>query len=337
MSRTEGPSPRTVLITGATGALGPAVIRAFTAAGCNVRTLSRHAPRTDSLAASYPHVAADITDLTALARAMTGVDAVVHMAALLHVHPGADHLPEYHRVNVEGTSAVVEAARRCAVRRIVYLSSIAVYGGGRDFVDEETEPKPETEYASTKLLAERLVVPATSADGSPLGVILRLGAVYGPSVKGNYERLVRALARGRFVPVGRGTNRRTLVFENDVGTAVVAAASHPAAAGQVFNVTDGQVHTVTAITGAISRALGRHPPRLSIPLGIARAFVACIQPPFRLAGWPPPITTATLEKYTEDVAVRGQRIREAVGFEPRWPLEDGWRRTIDQMRSEGRL
>jgi UDP-glucose 4-epimerase len=338
MTGTEGASPGTVLITGATGALGPGVIRAFASTGWHIRTLSRHTPRAGTAAAAYPHVAADITDREAVERAVSGATAVVHMAALLHVlDPKADLLPEYRRVNIDGTSVVLDAARRSGVRRVVFISSIAVYGASLDFTDEQAEPRPETPYASTKLEAEGLVCRATSADGSPLGVVLRLGAVYGPSIKGNYERLVWSLARGWFVPVGNGTNRRTLVFEDDAAEAIVLAASHALAAGRYFNVTDGQVHTVAAITGAICRALGRRPPRLSVPLGVARALVACNQVAFRLARRRPPITPATLEKYAEDVAVRGERIREALGFEPSWSLEDGWRRTIEQMRDEGRL
>jgi nucleoside-diphosphate-sugar epimerase len=85
------------------------------------------------------------------------------------------------------------------------------------------------------VLPNRLVLNARSADGQPLGTVLRLGAVYGSRIKGNYERLTRALARNRFIPIGKGLNRRTLVYDKDVGRAAALAVSHPAAAGRVFN------------------------------------------------------------------------------------------------------
>src|SRR5215207_2058663 len=124
------PSPgRTVLITGATGALGPAVIRAFRADRWRIRTLSRTPPAPRTPAADHQHVAADIEDLAALRRAMAGADAVVHMAALLHVFNRTSSLSaEYRRVNVQGTSAVMAAARDSSVPQVVVLSSIAVYG-----------------------------------------------------------------------------------------------------------------------------------------------------------------------------------------------------------------
>ena len=82
------------------------------------------------------------------------------------------------------------------------------------------------------------------ADGQPLGAVLCLGAVYGSRIKGNYERLTHAMARNRFIPIGNGLNRRMLVYDKDVGRAAVLAVSHPAAAGRVFNVTDGEFHTL---------------------------------------------------------------------------------------------
>ena len=85
---------------------------------------------------------------------------------------------------------------------------------------------------------------AKRKDGQLLDTMLRLGAVYGSRIKGNYERLLRALARNRFIPIGNGLNRRTLVYDKDVGRAAVLAVSHPAAAGRVFNVTDGEFHTL---------------------------------------------------------------------------------------------
>jgi nucleoside-diphosphate-sugar epimerase len=332
------PDRKVVLITGATGALGPAVVRAFLSAGWDVRTLSRSPQAAGALAATVPHLSVDITDQQALERAMHDVDVVVHMAALLHVAdppPRLEH--EYQRVNVHGTATVMAAAQACSVRRVVALSSICVYGAQSGLLDENSAPAPDTMYAVSKLHAEHEVLGARAATGEPLAVVLRLAAVYGPGIKGNYRRLVEDLARGRFVPVGHGSNRRTLVFEEDVARAIVLASTHPSAPGQIFNVTDGEFHTVTEITAAIAVALGRRPPRLSIPLSLARAGISSIEALARLFVRTPPVTTATLDKYTEDVAVSGERFKRLLGFEPEWTLTRGWQETIVRMKEEGRL
>jgi nucleoside-diphosphate-sugar epimerase len=167
------------------------------------------------------------------------VDAVVHMAALLHIiNPPPAMCEKYERVNVGGTATVVEAAMKVGVKRVVLFSTIAVYGASEGGVLNEMSPThPDTFYAQTKLSAEQIVLNARGADGQPLGTVLRLGAVYGSRIKGNYERLTHALARHRFIPIGSGLNRRTLIYDKDVGHAAVLAVSHPAAAGRAFNVT----------------------------------------------------------------------------------------------------
>jgi UDP-glucose 4-epimerase len=283
-------------------------------------------------------VAADIEDFPALCRAMNGVDAVVHMAALLHVFDRSSSLTgEYRRVNVQGTSAVMAAARERSVPQVVALSSIAVYGTQTQMVDEGTAPAPDSQYGISKLEAEAEALRVVSPGGKPLAAVLRLAAVYGPSVKGNYERLVRALARGRFVQVGDGTNARTLVFEDDAAQAILLAASRPDAKGTTFNVTDGSIHEVREIISAISAALGRRPPRLAVPAGLAVGGARSLEQAFKFVGRRPPVTRETLDKYLEHVAVSGRRMQDVLGFQPRWTLAEGWRHTVEQLRREGRL
>ena len=180
-----------VLVTGASGALGPPVLRAFAEAGWSVRSLSRSKPLPPGGSAVH-HVQGDVRDEEKVRQAVRDVDVVVHMAALLHVTDETqERAAEYRDVNIRGTEVVVRAARDAGVSRVVLTSSIAVYGPQDGSVNEETGPKPDTLYASTKYQAEEVVL------NSRTGVVLRLGAVYGPTVKGNYERLVRSLALGR--------------------------------------------------------------------------------------------------------------------------------------------
>ncbi len=131
---------------------------------------------------------------------MQGIDAVIHLAALLHiVNPPPSLQPEYERINVGGTATVVEAARQAGVGRMVFFSTIAVYGdsaGG--ILTEDSPPRPDSFYAQTKLAAERIVLAAKRADGRPLGTVLRLGAVYGSRIKGNYRRLLHCPCPGPF-------------------------------------------------------------------------------------------------------------------------------------------
>ncbi|NLA41657.1 MAG: NAD-dependent epimerase/dehydratase family protein [Smithella sp.] len=326
-----------VLVTGATGAVGPRVVAALLEAGHRVRTLSLDAPPGDAWPVGVEALPGDITDPEAVAAAMAGVEGVIHLAALLHiVNPSPELKPRYERINVGGTAAVVEAACRAGVERVVFFSTIAVYGpsdGG--VLTEESPLRPDSFYAQTKVEAERIVLAAKRADGESLGTVLRLGAVYGARIKGNYRRLLLALAHGRFIPIGSGTNRRTLVYDRDVAQAALVALRHPATAGGVFNITDGQYHAMEAIIATLSAVLGRRPPRLALPTGPVRVLAGVIEDIGRHLGRNAPIVRATIDKYTEDIAVDGRKFRIQTGFVPRYDLVTGWRETTNEMRRYG--
>jgi len=323
-----------ILVTGATGAVGPQVVKTLDEAGYHIRTLSLDPPPAGIWPEGIESKLGDVTNPMDVQSAMRGVDAVVHLAALLHiVNPPSDLRQKYEKVNVGGTTAVVEAAVRADVRRILYFSTIAVYGDSRGWVlNEETPPSPNTFYEKTKLGAERIVLDAKQSSGSPVGTVLRLGAVYGSRIKGNYERLTQALAHHRFLPIGNGLNRRTLIYDKDVARAALLAVSHPAAAGRVFNVTDGSFHTLNEIIESICIALGRKPPRLSLPSGIVRSVASAVERGVGLFGLKAPVTPAMVDKYTEDIAVDGRLIQKELGFVPQYDLQTGWNETISEMR-----
>ncbi len=335
----SGKNPILVLVTGATGAVGPRVVSALHEAGHRVRTLSLDAPPPGAWPPGVEARLGDVTDPDTVQAAMEGVGGVIHLAALLHiVNPPTELRPRYGRINVGGTENVVTAALRAGVTRLVFFSTIAVYGPSAGVVLTEDSPlRPDSFYAQTKVEAERIVLAARRADGTPMGTVLRLGAVYGARIKGNYRRLLLALARGRFLPIGPGTNRRTLVYDQDVAQAALIALRHPAAAGQVFNVTDGQFPTMDEIIATLCAALSRRPPRFTLPAGPVRALAGLIEDGARLLGRTAPIARATIDKYTEDVAVDGTRFCTQTGFSPNYGLAAGWRETVAEMRRLGEL
>ena len=324
-----------VLLTGATGAVGPLVVKAFHDAGYSIRTLSIDPPPAGIWPDDVEARVGDVTDVAAVRAAMDGVDAVVHMAALLHiVNPPPEMREKYVRVNVGGTEAVVDAAIKAGVQRVVLFSTIAVYGasGGR-VLDEMSPTCPDTFYGQTKLDAEQVVLKARRADGAPLGTVLRFGAIYGSRIKGNYERLTNALSRNRFIPVGDGLNRRTLIYDKDVGRAVVQVVSHPAAAGRLYNVTDGGFYSMNEIIEAICLALGRKPPLFSLPAGPMRMVAGLIAKGTGVLGRKAPITRETVDKYTEDIAVDGSLFQKEIGFVPQFDLKAGWRDAVKERDS----
>lgn len=308
------------LVTGVSGVLGSVLVRHLLRAGWMVRGACRRPPQVEGV----EPIPADILDTDAMRRGARGVDVVFHLAAAVDTLSRRDD-ELMRRANVEGTMSVARAAREEGVGRLVYFSTTAVYGSThRSIADERSAPDPESPYARTKLEAEKIVLDDRA------GVVLRVAAVYGPSVPGRYVALAR-LHRGGVLQIV-GTNRRTLVFENDLADAAILAASHSAACGRIFNVTDGTSHSLTAITSAMRAALGRTRPAMRLSADILARQFARLGDPFSHTA-----LVSAVRKVAEDSAVDGAAIQRELGFVPRWDLDAGWRATIAAWRAERRL
>ena len=331
--------PSLVLVTGATGSVGPNLVNRLCEVGYRVRTFSIDEPEGEIFPSNVEVQIGDVTDASAVESALRRVNVVFHLAALLHItNPTKIQKWKFEKVNVMGTKNLVEAAIQVGVKRLVYFSTISVYGQSNGSIINESSPtKPETIYAKTKLSAERLVLKAFNKEGQPLGTVLRLGAVYGVRVKGNYRRLIHSLASKRFFPIGKGENRRTLIYDKDVALAAILAARDPKAAGKIYNVTDGQFHSVNEIITAICLALGRKLPKFYLPLGPVRVGVNLADRIGSLLGISSVRLKSALSKYCEDIAVDGSRIMHELGFRPEYDIWEGWKETIKEMREKGYL
>ena len=313
----------TAFVTGGTGAVGPAVIRRLLAGGAEVRVLTRDpaAP----LPTGVARVVGSLDDADALARGVDGADAVVHLAALLHVvDPPPELAAEYERVNVGGTERLAAAAERAGVARFAFASTVNVYGpsAGRAPWTEADPTAPETPYARTKRDAEDVVADLGG------GVVLRLAAVYGPGMRGNYRQLLGALRRGLRALPGTGQNRRTLVHVEDAAAAFALAAAAPLPS-PLYNLTDGHVWTFDAVVRAMQRAVGRRPGVRYLPAPPVRAAAAAASALAARLGRDVPGASA-VDKITEDVAVDGRRLIEETAYRPAHAdLGAGWATLLD--------
>ncbi len=325
-SASSSASPaRRVLITGASGAVGCAVAKRFSQGGYRVRVLDQ-SPFPVALAGSEPEMfRGDIGDTDLLRAAVEGVDLVVHMAAKLHINnPDPSLRDEYVRVNVEGTRRLVSAAGAAKVPRFIFFSTICVYGASvpPNIFDEGSPINPDSWYAETKYEGERIVL-----QNIP-GVVLRPAAIYGPRMKGNYLRLLGTLRKGYFVGIGRGGNRRTLIFDEDLADAAFIVGEHHKALGRIYNATDGQIHTFADIVQAMCQALGKKPPRWRLPAAPIKAAARLAELCCSAIGRRWPITPALVDKIIEDAAVNGTRLENELSFAPKVNLLDGWRKVV---------
>jgi len=319
--------PPCAFVTGATGVIGPCLVGVLAASGYRVRILSRRPVGPSLLPPGVESFRGDLGDEAALEAALGPATLVFHLAAKLHVaHPTPVELEEQRRTNVEGTRTLARVAARAGVRRLVYFSTINVYGASRAGAlwDEDSPGRPESEYARTKLEAEQIVLSQAPS------VVLRSAAVYGPRMQGNYVKLVTLLRRAPFM-IGDGSNRRTLVYVTDLCAAAKLAAESEASLGRVFNVTDGEVHPFKEIVRAISEAIGEDAPKVWIPERLARRVAGAADLGLSLLGKGSSRAFKTIDKILEDVAVSGLRIQRELGFRPSVDLARGWKLALQEQ------
>jgi UDP-glucose 4-epimerase len=209
-------------------------------------------------------------DKTTWRSALGNCDAVVHLAARVHVmqDTAADPLALYWATNTDATLNLARQAAQAGVRRFVFVSSIKVNGEGRDAAYRESDaPAPEDAYAISKWEAEQGLWRIARETGLEV-VVLRPPLVYGPGVKANFRRLLDTVVRGWPLPLGAIENRRSLLYLGNFVDAIRVCVEHPAAAGQTFLIDDGQPVSTPELVRAVARAMGRPARLLPVPAGM---------------------------------------------------------------------
>lgn len=322
-----------VAVTGATGFVGAAIVAALGEAGASPIAVVRPGKRIprrglpgEECPVRYRAFAAFEED--ELARAFEGARAVVHAASIVHRRG----LPAsaYERFNVEGTRALVAAARRAGVEQIVFLSSVKVYGEEPvGVVDERTPCHPLAAYAETKLRAERVVL-----DEAPLPSALRLAPVYGRGDKGNVRTVVRSIARRVFLLPGDGATQKSLVHVSSVADVALRVLAQRATG--VFVTADEHAPTMRELADTAARALGRPSPRsLPAPLlsGVARAGDAAL----RALGAPPRDLAGLVHKSMLSTVFSPGKAQRELGAPCHVDLEWAIRDEIAWLREDGQL
>ncbi len=323
-----------VLVTGATGFTGGHLARALGARGFTVRTLVRKDSDASRLAtAGFEAVVGDLRDPAAVDRAVDGVQQVYHIAAAFRTAGQPDSY--YRDINVGGTRHVLDAAKRHAVERVIYCSTIGVHGHvGPRPVDETAPFKPGDIYQKTKLEAEQLASSAFD-DGLP-GVIFRPGGIYGPGDL-RFLKLFKPIARRRFVMLGSGEVHYQLIYIDDLIDAIILCGTNENAVGQIYILTGEPVITLNQFVGYIADAVGVPAPRLRLPLWPVKAaahLCEAVCKPLRIA---PPIYPRRVDFFCKERAFKTEKAKRGLGFAPVVHPSDGLRRTADWYVENGYL
>lgn len=302
--------PSRVLVTGATGFVGRAVVDRLVRDGTPVTASVRCDPNTCSGIREVR--VGDLAPEADWSPALEGCDAVVHCAARVHVmnDTATDPLTAYRAANVEGSIALAKQAAAAGVKRFVFISSIKVNGEGTVLgvpYRATDRPAPADPYGISKLEAEE-ALQALSATGAIELVIIRPPLVYGPGVKANFLSMARWIARGVPLPFGGvNANRRSFVALGNLVDLIVTCLQHPGAVGQLFLVSDGEDLSTAELLRRTARALGVPSRLLPVPAALLALGAKAIarqdlwdrlggtlqvdsMPTRQRLGWTPPIT-----------------------------------------------
>ncbi len=326
----------TVLVTGATGFLGTALVTELVKRGEEVRVLARDEQKArQQFGEAVTIITGEITDATEVERAVDGASIIYHLVGRLY-HPSVP-TELYRQTHVEGTRILLAACKgQSQLKRIVHCSTTGVHGAtGTKPAAEDAPFAPTNPYEATKLEAELLALQAYKEDGLPVSVA-RPGLVYGP---GDLHLLgfFASIKKGLFRVIDGGKALLHPIYIDDMTTAFLLCAEKPEAAGRSYNIAGERPVTIRELAAAIARAQGKTLPGGSIPLWLANlaSDIFAITP--GMQGERAPLTRSRVAFLTHSRVYDISRARSELGFAPAVDLEEGMKRTAAWYRKHGYL
>ena len=312
-----------VLVTGANGFVGKTLcgdlhVRGF-ATWAAVRSASSLVEDAEIAAVG------EIDGRTDWNEVLSDVDVVIHLAARVHVmrDDAVDPLSEFRRINTAGTEHLARCAAAAGVRRLVYVSSIKVNGEatreGARFTEADP-PHPQDPYGISKWEAERALHRIAAETGLEI-VVVRPPLVYGAGVKGNFVTMLKVLAKGIPLPLASVHNLRSLVYVENVVDALILCATHPAAAGQTYLVSDGEDVSTPNLLRQLGAAMGRPVRLFPCPSALLKLVASSIG------------KSEQIERLLGSLQVDSGKILRELNWTPPYTLQQGLQKTAEWYRN----
>jgi nucleoside-diphosphate-sugar epimerase len=269
-------------------------------------------------------VVGDINAATNWFSVLYGASVVIHSAARVHImdDKSADPLPEYRKVNVDGTINLALQAATSGIKRFIFISTVKVNGettrqGHAFFADDH--PVPQDPYAVTKLEAEQMLRELSAQTGMEV-VIVRPPLVYGLGVRANFAAMMSLLSRGIPLPLATvNRNRRSMVALDNLVDLLITCIGHPAAANQTFMVSDGEDLSTADLLRRLGQAIGRPARLFPVPVSLLRFGADLIG------------KSNEAQRLLGSLQVDISKTRELLDWSPKISVDEGLRRAANGM------
>ncbi|HKT36613.1 MAG TPA: NAD-dependent epimerase/dehydratase family protein [Nitrospira sp.] len=320
-----------VLVTGAGGFLGWAVVKDLVDSGRPIRALVRQPSQASSFPPTIDVRIGDIRDAKSVKEATRGCETIIHLAGKAHAidefRAGGS---EYESINVEGTRQLLEGAAAGGAHRFIFASSVKVFGEITNrCLDENAPPAPQSAYARSKWLAEQAVA-SYSADLRT--VSLRLPLVYGPTRKGNLYRMIEAIDHRRFPRLPRVSAVRSMLHVNNLLLAIRVAAMANTFPRAMYIVTDARPYSITDVYDLLRKGLGKGSPHWRTPLWAMSCAARCGDVLQTVLNRRMPFSSSTLQKLIGPAWYSPGALIQEMGYKPQYDFESAVPEIIQHYR-----
>lgn len=316
-----------ILVTGGTGRIGKHLVGRLLEQDESVRILAKEKGAiTEELEKKGVEVFfGNLLDKKSLEIALQGIETVYHLAAIV------DYLAPKKlmwNVNVEGTGNLTETCKETGAKRIVYLSSTAVYGKKLSGIaDESAETKPSNFYGKTKMEAERIVLSAG-------GIVLRSADTYFPGFTEGYHAIFSMLEKGKMKIVGSGGNRIQYIYIDDLIDALVLA-KDKGKGGEIYNIAGGETLAQEDLYKLACGFLGVEPPKKHIGISTLKVLLALSNLISMIKRKKPKMIPEYIDKIAADRAFSIEKARRELGFSPKVTYAEGMKKMIEYYKEHG--
>ena len=304
-----------ILITGASGFIGSALIPVFKQSGHEIVATSRR--KNFKFKGVKIYSITDLGPYTKWEEILKGVEIVVHLAARVHVMNDKknDPLNEYRRINSEGTRKLVMDSIKANVKQFIFLSTIKVNGGTNLIPFRSSDiPAPTDPYALSKLEAEETILEAAHSS-KMRAYIIRPPLVYGPGVKGNFFKLLNICKKGWPLPIGSIDNRRSLIYVGNLVDMINLLIKKPPLSSGVYLCRDLEDISTPELVRKISAALDVKPTIIPFPLFLLKIAAIFFK------------KRATISRLSESLLIDDSQTRKDLNWTPPFSMIQGLRKT----------